>query len=156
MVRTSGTRARPDMAETRQHYEETACRAGFQALDGLTLLAGLYLAISPWVASFTQLGRLTVSNLVTGLAVAALAVGFATAYGRTHGLAWVAPVIGVWTIIAPWVMYGSAAPGGAVLNNVVVGIWIALTGVAAAGMAASGRMLRGRSHTYVNGTRPTR
>ncbi|MEU4515192.1 SPW repeat protein [Nonomuraea wenchangensis] len=155
MVRTSGTRVRPDMAETRQHYEETACRAGFQALDGLALLAGLYLAISPWVARFAQLDRLTVSNLVTGLAVAALAVGFATAYGRTHGLAWVAPVIGVWTIIAPWVMYGGSAPGGAVLNNVVVGIWIALTGLAAAGMAASGRV-RGRSHAHVNGTRPTR
>ncbi|MEU6726977.1 SPW repeat protein [Nonomuraea wenchangensis] len=155
MVRTSGTRVRPDMAETRQRYEEAACRAGFQALDGLALLAGLYLAISPWVARFTQLDRLTVSNLVTGLAVAALAVGFATAYGRTHGLAWVAPVIGVWTIIAPWVMYGGAAPGGAVLNNVVVGIWIALTGLAAAGMAASGR-LRGRRHPHVNGTRPTR
>src|SRR5690348_15740199 len=112
MVRTSGTRARPDMAETRQHYEGAPCRAAFQALDGLALLAGLYLAISPWVARFAGLERLTVSNLVTGLAVAALAVGFATAYVRTHGLAWVAPVIGVWTIIAPWVMYGGAAPGG--------------------------------------------
>ncbi|MGA4988582.1 SPW repeat protein [Nonomuraea bangladeshensis] len=154
MVRTPGTRMRPDIAETRQHYEETACRALFQALDGLTFLAGLFLAISPWVAGFAQAGRLTVNNLVTGLAVAALAVGFATAYGRTHGLAWVTPIIGVWTIIAPWVVYGGAVPGGAMLNNVVVGIWIALTGLAAAGMAAGGRM-RGRSHAHVNGTRPT-
>ncbi|MEV5557736.1 SPW repeat protein [Nonomuraea wenchangensis] len=146
---------RSDIEETRQHYEETACRAVFQALDGLTLLAGLYLAISPWVANLTPLGRLTVNNLVTGLAVAALAVGFATAYGRTHGLAWVTPIIGVWTIIAPWVLYDGAAPGRAVLNNVVVGIWIALTGLAAAGLAASGRG-RGRGRTaHVNGTRPT-
>ncbi|SES67964.1 SPW repeat protein [Nonomuraea wenchangensis] len=155
MAHTSGTRMRPDIEETRQHYEEAACRAVFQALDGLTLLAGLYLAISPWVANFTPLGRLTVNNLVTGLAVAALAVGFATAYGRTHGLAWVTPIVGVWTIIAPWILYGGAAPGRAVLNNVVVGIWIALTGLAAAGLAASGRG-RGRGRTaHVNGTRPT-
>ncbi|MEW9552783.1 SPW repeat protein [Nonomuraea sp. NPDC050783] len=138
MVRAAGTRIRPGMAETRQRYDEAACRSGFQALDGLALLAGLYLAISPWVARFAGLSRLTVSNLVTGLAVAALAVGFAAAYGRTHGLSWVTPVIGVWTIISPWVMYGGAAPSAAVWTNVVVGIWIVLMGLAAGGLAASG------------------
>ncbi|MCK2218830.1 SPW repeat protein [Actinomadura sp. ATCC 31491] len=130
---------RPDTAETRQHYDEAACRAGFQALDGLTLLAGLYLAISPWVAQFAVLARLSFSNLVTGLALAALAFGFAAAYGRTHGLSWVAPVIGVWTIVSPWVMYGGAAPATAVWSNVVVGLWIVLMGLAAAGITASAR-----------------
>jgi len=31
-----------------------------------------------------------------------LALGFAAAFERTHGIAWVTPVIALWTIVAPW------------------------------------------------------
>src|SRR5882724_10851725 len=47
-----------------------------QATGGLTLLTGLYLAISPWVVGFNGQANLAASNLVTGLALALLAFGF--------------------------------------------------------------------------------
>lgn len=98
-----------------------AARPTAQAVDGLTFLAGLYLAISPWVIGFSGATSLALNNLIVGLALAFLAVGFASAYGHTHGLAWVAPLLGVWIILTPWLAAGSVATTASVLNNVIVG-----------------------------------
>src|SRR5690606_42051247 len=57
-----------------------------QITEGLAFLAGVYLAISPWVVGFSNLSTITINNLVIGVAVALLALGFASAFGRTHGL----------------------------------------------------------------------
>lgn len=88
----------------------------------MIILSGLYLALSPWILGFTRFlgtGDLRVSNLITGLAVAVLATGLAFAFGRTHGVAWTIPLLGVWTIIAPWVVFGPAPKGGIIISNVV-------------------------------------
>lgn len=138
MTRPTGLERHPDIVEMRAKYERAASSTTAQVTDGLTLLAGLYLAISPWVVGFHGLSRLTVSNLVTGLALAALALGFATAYGRTHGLSWIAPVIGIWTIVSPWVV-GSAGRG-TIWNNVITGIVILLLGAGAVAVGARQRM----------------
>jgi hypothetical protein len=109
-----------------------------QAIDGVTLLAGLYLAISPWVVGFNGMSRLAVSNLVTGIALAALALGFASAYGRTYGLSWIAPIIGVWTIVAPWVARSSTT--ASIWNNVVTGAVILGFGLGAVAVGARQRV----------------
>ena len=49
-------------------------------------------------------------------------IGFASAYGRTHGLAWLPVVLGAWTFVAPWVIQGTYASGGAIANNIVIGV----------------------------------
>jgi hypothetical protein len=91
----------------------------------------LYLAISPWVVGFDRLATLSINNLITGAALAVLALGFASAYGRTHGVAWVTPLIGVWTIIAPWVVSGDVATTSTIWSNVVTGSVAAACGLAA-------------------------
>lgn len=141
-----GMAEHPDIAELRARYDRVAETTSAHMLDGLTFLSGLYLAISPWVVGFNaRTSTLTVNNLLTGIAVTLLAVGFASAYGRTHGVAWVVPLIGVWTIIAPWVVRGSPATTGIIINNVVTGALIFLFGLGAAGMAMmSSRTPRGR------------
>ncbi|MFL6052215.1 MAG: SPW repeat protein [Actinoallomurus sp.] len=141
-----GMAEHPDIAELRARYDRVAETTSAHMLDGLTFLSGLYLAISPWVVGFNaRTSTLTVNNLLTGIAVTLLAVGFASAYGRTHGVAWVVPLIGVWTIIAPWVVRGSLATTGTIINNVVTGALIFLFGMGAAGMAmVSSRTPRGR------------
>lgn len=111
----------PDLATMRARYERAAARPTAQAVDGLTFLAGLYLAISPWVIGFSGATSLALNNLIVGLALAFLAVGFASAYGHTHGLAWVAPLLGVWMILSPWLAAGAVATTASVLNNVIVG-----------------------------------
>jgi hypothetical protein len=121
----------PDIAELRARYEIAAEKPAVHLLDGLTMLCGLYLAASPWIVGFMGGGDLRVNNLITGVAVAVLALGLATANGRTHGMAWVVPVMGAWTIVAPWVVLGGAVKGGTILSNVIVGALIVLLGLGA-------------------------
>ncbi|MFI7131106.1 SPW repeat protein [Nonomuraea sp. NPDC050153] len=120
----------PDIAALRAQYDMAAESPSGQSVSGLTFLSGLYLAISPWVVGFFGHTTLTVNNLITGIALALLAAGIASAYGRVHGLAWVIPIIGVWTIIAPWVLPPHGASGGTIINNVITGIVIAACGLA--------------------------
>jgi hypothetical protein len=129
----------PDIAELRAKYELAAETPVARAVAGLTFLTGLYLAISPWVVGFNRFTTLTVNNLIVGIALAILAVGFASAYGRTHGIVWIAPLIGVWTIIAPWVVSGHVATAATIWSNVVTGVLAVLLGLAAmSGMKRSG------------------
>ncbi|MEV0967568.1 SPW repeat protein [Microtetraspora glauca] len=131
----------PDIMQMRARYEAAAANPTAQLTDGLTLVAGIYLAISPWICGFQGLSGITVNNLITGILVALLALGYSSAYGRTYGLAWVAPVIGVWTIIAPWVISGPNNITRVIVSNVVVGAIILLLGLAnmSTGMTAAKR-----------------
>ena len=101
------------------------------------------------MVGFNGLSRLAVSNLVTGIAVAALALAFASAYGRTYGMSWVAPVIGIWTIVAPWIT--GSATRGSIWNNVVTGIVILLLGLGAVAMGSKkmSGMARRRLHSHM-------
>ncbi|MFF4775496.1 SPW repeat protein [Microtetraspora fusca] len=131
----------PDIMQMRARYEAAAANPTAQLTDGLTLLAGIYLAVSPWIVGFRTLPNITVNNLITGILVALLALGYSSAYGRTYGLAWVAPVVGVWTIISPWVISGPNNRLGVIISNVVVGAIILLLGLAnmSTGMTAAKR-----------------
>jgi hypothetical protein len=47
----------PDLAALRLRYERAAETRVAQLVDGLTFLAGLYAAVSPWVAGFNTSPR---------------------------------------------------------------------------------------------------
>jgi hypothetical protein len=136
---TTGMAGHPDIAELRARYDRAAETPPAKAADGLTFLSGLYLAISPWIMGFYGSRALTVNNLIIGLAVAVMAIGLASAYGRMHGVAWVAPLIGVWTIIAPWVVSRGSRSTGMIISNVVVGALILMFGIVAAGIGMAYR-----------------
>ncbi|GAA1655827.1 hypothetical protein GCM10009679_71380 [Saccharothrix algeriensis] len=121
-VRTPSIDEHPDLATLGLRYEEAAETPTAQVVEGLTLLTGLYLAISPWVVGFTSHNSLTVNNVFTGVTLAVLALCFATMFGRSHRIAWVAPVISAWTIFAPWLVSGPAPSIGAIVSNVIVGL----------------------------------
>jgi SPW repeat len=125
----------PDMLEMRARYDRVAETPTARVVEGATLLAGVYLAISPWVVGFRPIAPdLTTNNLICGIAVALLGLGYATVYGRTHGLSWVTPVIGAWVIVSPWVIRGTNVDAGMILNNVITGAIITLLGLATLGM----------------------
>lgn len=142
METAGGTRIEqhPDILAMRARHEQAAARPAAQLADGLLLLAGLFLAISPWVMGFSGLAPLTANNLITGIAVAVLALGFSSVFGRMYGIAWVVPIIGIWTIIAPWVIRGDMTNTWTLWTNIVVGAVILVLGLAAAGLG----MARGR------------
>lgn len=125
----------PDLAEMRSRFERATATPQAQAVETLALLTGLYLAASPWIAGFSGLTTLAICNLITGVAYALCMGGFASAYERTHAMAWTATVIGAWTIIAPWVVAGNVDTTRSVVNNVIVGAVALLLGLAMAAMA---------------------
>jgi len=133
----------PDLVALRARYDQAAETPQARMLEGLTFLAGLYTAISPWVIGFNHLSDVAVSNLIVGTALAMLAMGFASAYGRTHNLAWVAPLIGVWVIITPWIVLGSPVPLSMILSNVITGGVTVLLGlgISALGVRSARRAL---------------
>lgn len=111
----------PDVALLRQRYDEIAETPIAQSADGLTFLAGVYLAMSPWLVGFTTHSAMTASNLITGISIALLALGFAAAYAYMHRMAWVAPILGVWAIVSPWLVTGGTPSGEAITSNIIVG-----------------------------------
>ncbi|MFC0865538.1 MULTISPECIES: SPW repeat protein [Sphaerimonospora] len=128
----------PDILELRARYEAAGANPAAQLTDGLTLLSGLYLALSPWVVGF-QNRPIAVNNLVTGLAIAVLALCYSSAFGRTHGISWIAPVLGLWTIIAPWVIRGGTNTAGTIANNVVTGAILLALGLTTVRFSMIGR-----------------
>jgi hypothetical protein len=121
-----------DLHELRQRYERASETPTGQLVEGLIMLAGLYVALSPWIVGFS--GPLQVNNLVVGLAIAALGFGFGAAYGSMHRLAWVCPVLGVWTIVSLWLVSGVVLTLGTLLSNVIAGAIVLLCGLAIMGI----------------------
>ena len=121
----------PDIIALRERYERAAETPQASAIEGLAFMAGTYAAISPWVVGFNGSSpRLAASNLIVGIAVALLAFGYATFYGRSHVLAWVAPMLGTWLVVAPWVVLrGAHRPTEMVWSNVIVGGCVVLLGL---------------------------
>ncbi|MEV6806763.1 SPW repeat protein [Streptomyces sp. NPDC017248] len=131
----------PDLMAMRAHYAEVSARPQLQAAEGLTLLTGLYMAISPWVVGFNG-SRLAVSNLVTGITLAILALAFGSVYERTFGMGWVAAAIGAWTIVSPWAVRNAAPTTGTIVSNIITGVIALLLGLATIAMASRRRHRR--------------
>ncbi|MFC0597217.1 SPW repeat protein [Streptomyces palmae] len=123
----------PDAAEMRDRYERVLGGRDVVLLDGPVLLAGLYLAVSPWVVHFSGNADLRTNNLIIGIAVALLGLGLTMVPRRMYGLCWAMVVIGAWMIVSPWVVTRFPSTG-MIWNNVVVGAVTCLLGLAAAGL----------------------
>ncbi|WP_072803042.1 SPW repeat protein [Rhodococcoides yunnanense] len=131
----------PDIAALRDHYDEAFGRPTAQVTDGLLLLAGLYAAASSWIVGFGGFDNgpafiaaadgataITVSNLMCGLAIAILALAFGAAYGRTHGVSFVVPLLGLWLIVSPWIIADVVTTTSMIWSNVVVGVVVLILG----------------------------
>jgi len=121
-------------ADRRAEFNRLVINRAVRPLSGRVVLSGA-----------SQSG-LAVCNLLSGLAVALLAVGFTSAYSRTHGMAFVAPLLGLWMIVSPWLVVGVTTTAGMIWSNVVCGIIVCLLGLGltAMGMADGGMRMRRR------------
>ncbi|MEU0085315.1 SPW repeat protein [Streptomyces sp. NPDC006274] len=128
----------PDLAEMRSRFERATTTPRAQAVETLALITGLYLAASPWIAGFSGLTSLAVTNLITGIAFALCMGGFSSAYERTHAMAWTACAIGAWTIVSPWVIAGEMDTTRSIVSNIIVGAVALLCGLAMAATAGAG------------------
>jgi hypothetical protein len=123
-VHSSSIEHHPDLLALRARYERVAESMSAHFTFGLALLTGLYVAASPWIVGFSATRSLATSDLIVGIAVALLAYGVATALDRAHGMTWTLPVLGVWLIVAPWILPDVAMSAGMIWSNVVAGAFL--------------------------------
>ncbi|MFJ4468251.1 SPW repeat protein [Streptomyces sp. NPDC089424] len=126
----------PDAYEMRARYARMLGGRDVALVDGPVFLLGLYCAVSPWVVHYaTSQAALTTHNLIIGIAIGLLALGFTRAPERMYGLSWAMCALGVWMIISPWIV-GSNPDAGVVWNNVIIGALAVILGLVCAGTAA--------------------
>ncbi|MFJ8199339.1 SPW repeat protein [Streptomyces sp. NPDC096152] len=126
----------PDVSEMRDRYARMLGGRDVALVDGPVFLLGLYCAASPWILHYTtSQPALATHNLIVGIAIGLLALGFTTAPERMYGLSWAMCAMGIWMIVAPWVV-GTGPDTGVVVNNIVIGALALVLGVMCA-MTAS-------------------
>lgn len=140
MANVSPTRgditSHPDASEMRDRYARVLGGRDVALVDGPVFLLGLYCAASPWIVHYTtSQPPLVTHNLIMGIAIGLLALGFTRAPERMYGLSWAMCALGVWMIISPWVV-GDSPDAGVVWNNIVIGALAVILGLACAGTAA--------------------
>lgn len=129
----------PDASEMRARYDRVMGGRDVALVDAPVFLVGLYCAVSPWVLHFTaSQPALVTHNLVMGIAIAVLALGFTAMPERMYGLSWAICAMGAWIIVSSWVV-GSSPDAGIVVNNIIVGGLTVLLGMVCAGAAAKTR-----------------
>ncbi|WP_393086799.1 SPW repeat protein [Streptomyces sp. LN704] len=122
----------PDASEMRDRYARVMGGRDVALVDGPVFLLGLYCAVSPWILHYTtSQPALMTHNLVMGIAIAVLALGFTVTPERMYGLSWAICAMGVWMIISPWVV-GSGPDTGVVLNNIIIGALAVVLGAVCA------------------------
>ncbi|MFI9358321.1 SPW repeat protein [Streptomyces lydicus] len=139
----------PDASEMQARYERVLGGRDVVLVDGPVFLVGLYCAASPWIVHYAAAQpALATHNLILGIAIALLAVGFTVTPERMYGLSGAMCAIGVWMIISPWIV-GTGADAGVVWNNIVIGALTFLLGalcVAVASKSRQGDMTRASRH----------
>ncbi|MFF1764839.1 SPW repeat protein [Streptomyces sp. NPDC058249] len=111
----------PDASEMRARYDRMLGGRDVALVDGPVFLLGLYCAVSPWILHYTtSQPALVTHNLVIGIAIALLALGFTVTPERMYGLSWAICAMGTWMIISPWIV-GTSPDTGVVLNSIIIG-----------------------------------
>jgi hypothetical protein len=99
--------------------------------SGTNIVLGIWLVISPWVFDYS--GTLAVvSSVLSGFLISILAACRVSEYRLSMGLSGVNLVLAVWTTAAPWAI-GYETNIGAVRNNVIVGVAVAVLAIWSAG-----------------------
>lgn len=93
------------------------------AFDIVNIVAGLGLALSPWLFGFTAETYAAWNAWIVGAGVAIIAIVALFAFHQAEE--WVNLALGLWSMIAPWAL-GFAGVTAAATAHVVVGLIVAL------------------------------
>ena len=95
--------------------------------DWVNLVCAVLLFISPWILAFSGDVTATRAAWITGVVVAIFAVAALVQFAEWEE--WISLLLGVWMIVAPWVVSFSTV-GVAVAAFVVLGLVVALASAA--------------------------
>jgi hypothetical protein len=87
----------------------------------VNVILGAWLIISPWTMGY-RTGASTAEDVILGAAVIIVAL-VSMAAMSTAG-AWVNVILGIWIIIAPWVLGYAHARTGGPINEVITGVLV--------------------------------
>ncbi|MDR6979008.1 hypothetical protein J2X68_005742 [Streptomyces sp. 3330] len=126
----------PDVPEMQARYARMLGGHDVALVDGPVFLLGLYCAVSPWILHYTaSQPALMTHNLIVGIAIGLLALGFTAAPARMYGLSWAMCALGVWMIVAPWIV-GDSPDAGVAVNNIIIGALALILGLMCTATAA--------------------
>ncbi|MEF9901945.1 SPW repeat protein [Streptomyces sp. P9-A2] len=126
----------PDAPEMRARYDRMLGGRDVVLVDGPVFLLGLYCAVSPWILHYTtSQPALVTHNLIVGIAIGLLALGFTAAPARMYGLSGAMCALGVWMIVSPWIV-GTGPDAGVIWNNIIIGALTLLLGIVCVGTAS--------------------
>lgn len=89
------------------------------AIDVANVVAGVALALTPWIFGYASQSAAAWSAWVLGVVIAIVAVGALVSFRRWEE--WINLVLGLLAVIAPWVLGFSSVPG-ATYAHVVLGL----------------------------------
>lgn len=111
-----------------------AAAAKVRWTSGINVVAGLWLIIAPFVLGYAARAAYW-NDIILGIVVAALAMMRLRVPLRLPALSWTNVIIGIWLIIAPWILdYGieeverTGPDAAATWNDVILGILILVMG----------------------------
>lgn len=90
--------------------------------DPISLIAGIWLAASPWVLAYQVETRPAFNAVIAGVLIALIA--FYALYEVFAWQEWANLLLGVWLSVSPWVL-GFSAMQTVMLNTVIVGALVA-------------------------------
>ncbi|MBX4897240.1 SPW repeat protein [Rhizobium bangladeshense] len=93
------------------------------AFDIVNIVAGLGLFISPWLFGFAAEASAAWNAWIVGAAITVIAV--AALYAFYEAEEWCNLVLGIWAVIAPWIL-GFSAVIAAMWAHVIVGLIVAV------------------------------
>ncbi len=96
--------------------------------SGLTIIAGLWLILSPFILGFTMLRSSMWNAVIVGIVIAALAAMRLYGARRHSWLSWVIAALGVWLILTPF-FYQVTDNTRVLWNFAIMGVIVTLLGV---------------------------
>ncbi|HEU4792405.1 MAG TPA: SPW repeat protein [Nitrolancea sp.] len=96
--------------------------------SGLTILAGLWLILSPFILGFTNLRSSMWNAIIVGIILAALAAIRLYSARRKSWISWVSAALGVWLILTPF-FYQVTDNSRVMWNFIIVGIVVTVLGI---------------------------
>jgi hypothetical protein len=87
----------------------------------VNVLLGLWLIVSPWALGYGY-GAAVANDVVLGILIAAVALWSVSVPSIETAPAWINVILGMWLIIAPWVLGVAGAAAYVGTNDPVIGI----------------------------------
>ena len=102
--------------------------------DGLNLILGLWVIVSPWVLGFTDVQYAPMNAVVIGIVIAVMALWALISFQEWEE--WVNIFLGLWLVVTPWLFGFAAMSSAATAGSAYAASWnFVIAGLLVAGLA---------------------